>query len=98
MEQTTLDTSAAEQLQDLVISSNDASCAVTLRRHHRTATAASSNPEARLFDEIQHHYGDGPASTRCRFAGSYPHQGLQRPERNPRKRSPRPSAAAQASR
>ncbi|MFF1385009.1 GAF and ANTAR domain-containing protein [Arthrobacter sp. NPDC058288] len=83
MDEITLDTPVAEQLQDLVISSQDVngflaelcelsagslsralgqevSCAVTLSRHHRTTTAAWSNPEARLFDEIQQNYGDGP--------------------------------------
>lgn len=83
MDEITLDTSVAEQLQDLVISSPDVngflvelcelsasslsrvlgrevSCAVTLNRHHRTTTAAWSDPDARLFDEIQHNYGEGP--------------------------------------
>ncbi|MDV8147605.1 GAF and ANTAR domain-containing protein [Arthrobacter sp. B10-11] len=83
MDEITLGTSVAEQLQDLVISSQDVnaflaelcelsassfsrslgqevSCAVTLSRHHRTTTAAWSDPEARLFDEIQHNYGEGP--------------------------------------
>ena len=83
MDEITLDTSVAEQLQDLVISSQDVneflaelcelsarslsdilghkvSCAVTLSRHHRSTTAAWSNPEARLLDEIQHSFGEGP--------------------------------------
>ncbi|MBP1138033.1 GAF domain-containing protein [Arthrobacter sp. PvP023] len=83
MDEITLDTSVAGQVQDLVINSQDVnrflaefcelsadslsrtlgqdvSCAVTLNRHHRTTTAAWSNPEARLFDEIQQNYGDGP--------------------------------------
>ncbi|MBT2597616.1 GAF and ANTAR domain-containing protein [Arthrobacter sp. ISL-72] len=83
MDEITLDTSVAEQLQDLVISSQDVneflaelcelsahslsnilgqkvSCAVTLSRHHRSTTAAWSNPEARLLDEIQHDFGEGP--------------------------------------
>ena len=83
MDEITLGASVAEQLQDLVISSQDVngflaelcvlsasalsrtlgqevSCAVTLNRHHRTTTAAWSDPEARLFDEIQHNYGEGP--------------------------------------
>lgn len=38
----------------------EVSCAVTLNRHRRTTTAAWSHPEARLFDEIQHNFGDGP--------------------------------------
>ncbi|QCO96644.1 GAF and ANTAR domain-containing protein [Arthrobacter sp. 24S4-2] len=38
----------------------EVSCAVTLHRHRRTTTAAWSNPGARLFDEIQHDFGDGP--------------------------------------
>jgi GAF domain-containing protein len=83
MDEITLDASVAEQLQDLVINSDDVngflaelcelsaaalsrtlgrdvSCAVTLSRHHRTTTAAWSNPAARLFDEIQHGFGEGP--------------------------------------
>lgn len=83
MEEITLGASVAEQLQDLVVGSEDVSgflaelcelsanslsralgrdvsCAVTLSRHHRTTTAAWSAPEARLFDEIQHSYGEGP--------------------------------------
>lgn len=83
MDEITLDTSVAEQLQDLVIGSEDVngfltelcelsaaalsrtlgrdvSCAVTLSRRRRTTTAAWSNPEARLFDEIQHSFGEGP--------------------------------------
>jgi GAF domain-containing protein len=39
---------------------HEVSCAVTLSRHHRTTTAAWSNPQARLFDEIQHSFGEGP--------------------------------------
>jgi GAF domain-containing protein len=83
MDEITLGASVAEQLQDLVVGSEDVSgflaelcelsasslsralgrevsCAVTLSRHHRTTTAAWSDPEARLFDEIQHSYGEGP--------------------------------------
>jgi hypothetical protein len=35
-------------------------CAVTLSRRHRSTTAAWSDPRARVMDEIQHSYGDGP--------------------------------------
>ena len=35
-------------------------CAVTLSRHRRTTTAAWSDPEARIMDEIQQNYGAGP--------------------------------------
>ena len=35
-------------------------CAVTLSRHRRTTTAAWSDPQARLMDEIQQNYGAGP--------------------------------------
>lgn len=35
-------------------------CAVTLSRRHGSATAAWSDPRARVMDEIQHSYGDGP--------------------------------------
>lgn len=35
-------------------------CAVTLSRRKQTETAAWSGEEARLLDEIQRHYGEGP--------------------------------------
>ncbi|MFJ6453150.1 GAF and ANTAR domain-containing protein [Paenarthrobacter sp. NPDC091669] len=35
-------------------------CGITLSRRRRTATVAGSTPEARLIDEIQQAYGDGP--------------------------------------
>lgn len=35
-------------------------CAVTLSRRRRTTTAAWSDPQARLMDEIQQNFGDGP--------------------------------------
>lgn len=38
----------------------DVVCAITLRRRHRTTTAAWSSPDACVFDEIQHGYGEGP--------------------------------------
>jgi GAF domain-containing protein len=83
MDEIALGTSVTEQLQDLVISSQDVNgflaelcelsaaslsasigrdvaCAVTLSRHHRRTTAAWSTPAARLFDEIQHDFGEGP--------------------------------------
>jgi len=72
MDEITLGASVAEQLQDLVISSQDVngflaelcvlsasalsrtlgqevSCAVTLNRHHRTTTAAWSDPAAGII-------------------------------------------------
>jgi GAF domain-containing protein len=38
----------------------DVVCAITLNRRHRTTTAAWSSPEACMFDEIQHGFGEGP--------------------------------------
>ncbi|MCP2049201.1 GAF and ANTAR domain-containing protein [Paenarthrobacter histidinolovorans] len=75
--------SVPEQLQDLVIDSEDVGgflgelavfsaaavsnavgvnvhCGITLSRRRRTATVAGSTPEARLIDEVQQAYGDGP--------------------------------------
>ena len=75
--------SVVEQLQDLVIDSEDVSgfledlavltasslsdvrgqdvlCGVTLSRHHRSTTVAQSSHEARVVDEVQQAYGDGP--------------------------------------
>lgn len=83
MDEIALGTAVSEQLQDLVINSQDVNgflrelcefsadsltaamgqevtCAVTLSRHRRSTTAAWSHPAARLFDEIQHDFGDGP--------------------------------------
>ncbi|MEQ4566736.1 GAF and ANTAR domain-containing protein [Paenarthrobacter sp. CAP02] len=75
--------SVPEQLQDLVIDSEDVGgflnelaafsasavsqavgvdvlCGITLSRRRRTATVAGSTHEARLIDEVQQAYGDGP--------------------------------------
>ncbi|MFW0775870.1 GAF and ANTAR domain-containing protein [Paenarthrobacter nitroguajacolicus] len=77
------DVSVPEQLQDLVIDSEDVGgflhelavfsasavsqavgmdvlCGITLSRRRRTATVAGSTHEARLIDEVQQAYGDGP--------------------------------------
>lgn len=77
------DVSVSEQLQDLVIDSDDVGgflgelavfsaasvsqtvglnvlCGITLSRRRRTATVAGSTHEARLIDEVQQAYGDGP--------------------------------------
>ncbi len=35
-------------------------CAVTLRRHRKTTTIAWSTPDAKILDEVQHAYGEGP--------------------------------------
>ncbi|MGZ4659914.1 MAG: GAF and ANTAR domain-containing protein [Arthrobacter sp.] len=83
MDEIAVGSSVTEQLQDLVIGTQDVNnflaelcglaaaalsesigqdicCAVTLNRRHRITTAAWSNEQARLLDEIQHDYGDGP--------------------------------------
>jgi GAF domain-containing protein len=75
--------SVPEQLQDLVIDSEDVGgflgdlavfsaaavskavgmpvhCGITVSRRRRTATVAGSTPEAKLIDEVQQAYGDGP--------------------------------------
>lgn len=77
------DASVVEQLQDLVIDSDDVSgfledlavfsaaavseargqeilCGITLSRRRRSMTIAGSSREARLVDEVQQAYGDGP--------------------------------------
>lgn len=38
----------------------EVTCAVTLRRRHRTATAGWSSEASRACDEIQHNFGEGP--------------------------------------
>ncbi|MFJ4210076.1 GAF and ANTAR domain-containing protein [Paenarthrobacter sp. NPDC089675] len=77
------DIPVAEQLQDLVIDSEDVGgflgdlavfsaesvsaaaglkvlCGITLSRRRKSLTVAGSSHEARLIDEVQQAYGDGP--------------------------------------
>ncbi|MBP1134795.1 GAF domain-containing protein [Arthrobacter sp. PvP023] len=41
-------------------------CGITLLRHRKAATVASSSPEAQAMDEIQYAFGDGPCMTASR--------------------------------
>lgn len=41
-------------------------CGITLLRHRKAATVASSSPAAQAMDEIQYAYGDGPCMTASR--------------------------------
>jgi GAF domain-containing protein len=41
-------------------------CGITLLRHRKAATVASSSPAAQAMDEIQYSYGDGPCMTASR--------------------------------
>lgn len=41
-------------------------CGITLLRHKKAATVASSSPAAQAMDEIQYAYGDGPCMTASR--------------------------------
>ncbi len=41
-------------------------CGITLLRHRKAATVASSGPAAQAMDEIQYAYGDGPCMTASR--------------------------------
>ena len=41
-------------------------CGITLLRHRKAATVASSSPEAQSLDEIQYAFGDGPCMTASR--------------------------------
>lgn len=41
-------------------------CGITLLRHRKAATVASSSPEAQAMDEIQYAMGDGPCMTASR--------------------------------
>jgi GAF domain-containing protein len=41
-------------------------CGITLLRHRKAATVASSSPSAQAVDEIQYAYGDGPCVTASR--------------------------------
>jgi GAF domain-containing protein len=75
------ETPVAEQLQDLILSSEDVDdfledlavfssdilgggvevhCGVTLKRDKRAITVASSSAQAKLLDEVQYGFGDGP--------------------------------------
>ncbi|ABM06473.1 MULTISPECIES: GAF and ANTAR domain-containing protein [Micrococcaceae] len=85
--------SVPEQLQDLVVDSEDVAgfldelakfsaaavseavgldvlCGITLSRRRRTATVAGSTHEARLIDEVQQAYGDGPCLEAMRSHGT----------------------------
>lgn len=41
-------------------------CGITLLRHRKVATVASSGPSAQAMDEIQYAFGDGPCMTASR--------------------------------
>ena len=41
-------------------------CGITLLRHRKAATVASSSPAAQAMDEIQYTFGDGPCMTASR--------------------------------
>jgi putative methionine-R-sulfoxide reductase with GAF domain len=41
-------------------------CGITLLRHRKAATVASSSPAAQAMDEIQYDFGDGPCMTASR--------------------------------
>src|SRR5215207_87781 len=41
-------------------------CGITLLRHRKAATVASSSEQAQAMDEIQYAYGDGPCMTASR--------------------------------
>jgi len=41
-------------------------CGITLLRHRKVATVASSSPNAQVMDEIQYAFGDGPCMTASR--------------------------------
>jgi GAF domain-containing protein len=41
-------------------------CGITLLRHRKAATVASSSPDAQAMDEIQYAFGDGPCMTASR--------------------------------
>ncbi|TLM84693.1 GAF and ANTAR domain-containing protein [Pseudarthrobacter sp. NamE5] len=51
---------AADQL---FLPGHDVSCSVTLVRHKRPATVASSDARARAMDEVQYHFNEGPCLT-----------------------------------
>lgn len=63
----------AELLQELVTYSaetlsadNKLLCGVTLVRHHRPATVATSDPQVHAMDELQYAFGEGPCLTALR--------------------------------
>ncbi|MFJ5956161.1 GAF and ANTAR domain-containing protein [Paenarthrobacter sp. NPDC092416] len=89
MDEIYVDVSLPEQLQDLVIDSDDVGgfledlavfsaasvseavglnvlCGITLNRRRRSVTVAGSSHEARLIDEVQQDFGDGPCLTAMR--------------------------------
>lgn len=50
----------------LAVDGEEVWCGVTLLRHHRAGTVASSGVRARVVDELQYGFGDGPCLTACR--------------------------------
>jgi GAF domain-containing protein len=58
-------------------------CGITLLRHRKAATVASSSPAAQAMDEIQYAYGDGPCMTASREQEPVHVEDLEREERWP---------------
>ncbi|AXJ08563.1 GAF and ANTAR domain-containing protein [Arthrobacter sp. PM3] len=58
-------------------------CGITLLRHRKAATVASSSPAAQAMDEIQYSYGDGPCMTASREQETVHIEDLERDARWP---------------
>jgi GAF domain-containing protein len=52
--------------ETLSVAGGPVHCGITLRRHRRAGTVASSSELAQELDEVQYSYGDGPCLTACR--------------------------------
>jgi GAF domain-containing protein len=57
---------AAVSARSLSEPGDEVLCGITLLRHRKAATVASSSPEAQAMDEIQYDFGDGPCMTASR--------------------------------
>lgn len=58
-------------------------CGITLLRHRKAATVASSSTAAQAMDEIQYNYGDGPCMTASREQETVHIEDLERDTRWP---------------
>jgi GAF domain-containing protein len=61
-----LDELASVSASSLSAPGHEVFCGVTLIRHKKASTAASSSARARVMDELQYRYGDGPCLTAIR--------------------------------
>jgi GAF domain-containing protein len=69
--------------RSLSIDGDEVLCGITLLRHRKAATVASSSEQAQVLDEIQYSYGDGPCMTASREQQTIHVQDLETDQRWP---------------